>query len=110
MSRQTFQRQRDVFTVQAEGRLTKSEWPLTDFALQVAETGTVTSWTVILKGSLDGINFDTIVTHTKAANGSGHIIWPSGIRYPCFYVKAECTAIALGAGTGIISTWVGIEP
>lgn len=77
------------------------------FALQVVKTGTVTSWTIVLEGALDNSNFTTLLTHTNAAPGNGVLIFPAtGIVTPVLFVRARCTAITLGGGTNVISSWL----
>lgn len=78
------------------------------FALQVTETGTVTSWTVVLEGSIDGTTFTTILSHTKAGDGSGVTVWdPRAV--PCLYFRARCTALTLGAGTDVVARILGLN-
>jgi len=79
--------------------------PKQNFSLQVNQTGTVTSWTVVLEGSLDGTNFTTLITHTDA-DGSGTVKTASG--KPALYFRSRCSAITLGAGTNVIATILGM--
>lgn len=81
------------------------------FSLQVVQTGTVTSWTVVLEGSLNGTNYSTILTHTNAAPGSGGIVpavtAAAFTPFPVRYFRTRCSAITLGAGTNVIATCLG---
>jgi hypothetical protein len=73
------------------------------FGLQVKQTGTVTSWTVDLQVSLDGTNYVTVMSHTKAGDGDGAIIWTGAEPRPALYFRSNCSALTLGgggAGTG----------
>lgn len=88
----------ETFTAAATGTAV-SGLPAKYFALQVKATGTVTSWTVIAEGSLDGTNWTTIVTHTNAS-GDGAIVTNS-TAFPALYYRTRCTAIVLGSGTNI---------
>lgn len=81
---------------------------MSTFALQVKETGSVTSWTVVLEASLDGINFATILTHTKVDSGDGGIQFTGANRMPALYFRARCTAITLGSGTNVIVNILGL--
>lgn len=78
------------------------------FALQCAQTGTVTSWTVVLQVSLDGTNYSTILTHTKADDGDGVVIFTGPNRYPALYFRSNCTELTLGGGTNVVATIVGM--
>lgn len=98
----------DTFTTAANGTTVDvSAQGMCKFSLQVKQTGTVTSWTVVLEGSLDGTNFQTILTHTKANNLDGGIIGLGSSASPYLYFRSRCAAISLGGGTNIVVTIVG---
>lgn len=78
------------------------------FALQVVQTGTVTSWTVVVQVSVDGTNYVTILSHTKAGDGDAAIVFTGPNHYPALYFRASCTAITLGGGTNVVATVVGM--
>lgn len=78
------------------------------FGLQVKESGTVTSWTVEFQVSLNGTNFVTVMTHTKATNGNGAIAFTGVTKFPGKYFRSNCTALVLGGGTNIIATIIGM--
>ena len=60
------------------------------YTLSVRETGTVTSWTVVLQFSLDGLTFTTFLTHTKAGTGSGVAVFSAdAIPRPAKYIREE---------------------
>lgn len=104
----------DTFTAAANGTAIDlgAGTAYKSFALQVVQTGTVTSWTVVLEGSLDGTNFSTILTHTNAAPGSGGIVplttAAAFTPFPVRYYRSRCSAIVLGAGTNVIATILGV--
>lgn len=78
------------------------------FALQVTETGTVSAWTVTLEGSLDGTTYTTLLTHTKAGDGSGvTITQPQPL--PMRYFRSNCTALTLGGGTNVVARILGMN-
>ncbi len=79
-----------------------------NFSLQVKATGAVTSWSVSLEGSLDGVNFDQILTHTDLSPGDGKIRFDGTVASACPYFRVNCTALSLGAGTGIVCTALGL--
>lgn len=101
----------DTFTVAASGTtVDASANPLGRFGLQVKGTGAVpTSWTVILEGSLDNVNFTAILTHTNTTDTDGSAKWTGAQHAPCLYFRARCSAVVLGSATNIVATIVGIR-
>ncbi len=77
------------------------------FGIQCKQTGTVTSWTIVLEASLDGSNFFTLLTHTKVDNGDGAAVFTGTNVYPVLYFRSRCSAITLGGGTNVVATIVG---
>lgn len=99
----------DTFTTTANGTAVDvSTFPMKYFGLQCTETGTVSSWSVILEGSLDGTTYSTIMTHTKATDGSGATIW-NPVATPCRFFRSRCSAITLGGGTNVVARIVGMN-
>ena len=100
----------ETFTTAANGTAQDvSNQGFSSFALQVVQTGTVTSWTVVVQASLDGTNYATILSHTKAGDGDAAIVFSGPNRYPALYFRASCTAITLGGGTNVVATIVGVS-
>jgi hypothetical protein len=76
--------------------------PMSGFTLQVKEVGgTATSWVVKLMGSLDGVEFDTILTHTKADIGNGKPLFSGTNLYPALHYKIEVEELTLGTASSI---------
>lgn len=102
-----FIKQIDTFTGAGNGTtIDVSTNPFSKFTIVVSATGTITSWTVILEGSIDAINFTTIATHTNLIGNNISIF--SGVNLtPCLYFRTKCTALVLGIGTNIVSTVLG---
>lgn len=99
----------DTFTGTGAGTAVNSaDLGVSHYALQVKQTGTVTSWTVQLQVSLDGTNYATILTHTKAGDQDGGIVFSGPNRYPALYFRANVSALTLGGGTNVVATIVGI--
>lgn len=99
----------ETFTTTADGTAQDvSGQGFSRFAIQAKQTGTVTSWTVVVQVSLDGTNYVTILSHTKAGDGDGAIVFSGPNRYPALYFRASCTAITLGGGTNVVATVVGM--
>lgn len=71
------------------------------YTLQVVATGAVTIWDVRLEGSIDNINFVTILTHTNAT-GSGAAVTTT-TPYLARYIRTRCAGLTLGAGTNVIA-------
>lgn len=99
----------ETFTATADGTAQDvSAQGFSKFALQVVQTGTVTSWTVVVQASLDGTNYVTILSHTKAGDGDAAIVFSGPNQYPALYFRTSCTAITLGGGTNVVATVVGM--
>ena len=99
-----FSTRSDTYTAAASGTtvdLTSN--PLKDFAIQTVATGAVTSWTILLEGSLDGTNFFTILT---ASNVTPNIA-SGAAKWPVRYLRSRCSAIVLGGGTNVVATILG---
>lgn len=98
----------DTYTTTANGTAVDvSAQGLSHFGLQVKQTGTVTSWTVVLEASLDGTNYWPVLSHTKAGESDGGIVWTGAGYFPALYFRSRCTALTLGGGTNVIATIVG---
>lgn len=99
----------ETFTTTANGTTQDvSAQGFSRFSIQAKQTGTVTSWTVEVQVSLDGTNYATILSHTKAGDGDGGIVFSGPNQYPALYFRASCTAITLGGGTNVVVTIVGM--
>lgn len=109
----TFSTRTDTFTTASSGTAVDVHTnPMSSFALQVSATGSVTSWTVLLEGSLDNTNFDTLATHTNATPGNNKISLTYALAtlpIPVLYFRTRCSAISLGSGTNVIATILGIQ-
>lgn len=104
----TFGTRSDTFTATGSGTTVDSHLaPVKYFSLSVAETGTVTSWTVVLECSLDDTTFTTVLTHTNTS-GSGATVFGGTTAFPCLYFRSRASAITLGAGTNVIATILGM--
>lgn len=78
------------------------------FSIQVTMTGAVTSWTVVLEGSLDNTNFTTILSHTNVTPGDKLVLSTTNV-VPVLYFRARCAAIVLGGGTNVVVQILGIQ-
>jgi hypothetical protein len=86
------------------------------FSLQVVQTGTVTSWTVVVERSIDGTNYDAanpVLKHMKTADGTETVSGDKAIAststpYPTLYFRTRCTELTLGAGTNVVATVVAL--
>ncbi len=79
-----------------------SSKPVSTCSMQVDETGSVTSYTVELEGSLDGTDFTPIMTDTNTSPGSGVMMVSGAQQYPLQYFETNVTALTLGSGTNVI--------
>lgn len=82
--------------------------PMKYFGVQVVKVGAVTSWSVDLEGSLDGVVFTKFTTVTNSSPGDSKIQY---IPTPtlCAYFRANCTALTLGGGTSISTLILGSQ-
>lgn len=84
--------------VDANGR---AQVPLPDvfrtFSLEVATpSGAITSWSVNVEGSLDGVNWTSLVTHS--ANIGSTVF---AVDKPCNFMRANVTALSLGTAPSV---------
>ncbi len=85
--------------------------PVKNYSLQVrGSTGTVTSWTVALEVSIDGINFSPVVSHATA-DGDGVIktstAYPGG--FPATWMRIRTAAISTSAVKTLVITAIGSQ-
>ena len=98
----------DDFTEAGNGTIMDvSLHPMRQFTLLVKKTGAVTSWLVILEGSLDGVRFSQIAKHTDLI-GDGESVFSGTNLSSCLYFRTRCSAITLGAGTKITAIALGV--
>lgn len=96
----------DIFTSIGNGEIVNFlNIPLKEFALQVEATGIVTSWSVTLQISLDGVNFTDLMTHTELI-GSNIILYSSS-KTAATHFRLNCNKLNLGLGTNIKVTAIG---
>ena len=75
--------------------------PKKSFSLQVvAVGGSVTSWTVAVQASLDGVTYTTVLSHTQA-DGDAVTKFTGSSFYPARYFRANVTALTLNTATKI---------
>lgn len=104
---QGFFSQNDTFSGTGNGAtIDCSTSPCSNFSLLVNPTGAVTSWTVVLEGSIDGSHFTTILSQTSVI-GAGITVFSGSTTSPSFYFRARCSSLILGLGTNIVSTILG---
>ena len=74
-------------------------FPMKSFSMQVTGTGgTPTLWTAILEGSLDGTNFDTILTHTNVVGIN--VVMSTGSAFTTMrYIRPRVTVLTLGGAS-----------
>ena len=96
-----FSRRSDTFVALGNGVIITPIKPVVNFGIQVVGTGGVaTLWTALLEGSLDGVNFSTIIAHTQAI-GQGITLWgtlPSAINY----FRSRVSVLTLAPATDIV--------
>lgn len=104
-----FNTRADTFTSTTSGTTVDAHLaPVKYFTISAKATGAVTSWTIVLEGSLDNTNFTTLLTHTNVTPGDGSLITTGTSAIPMLYFRARCSAITLGGGTNVIATILGM--
>lgn len=100
----------DTFTVAGNGTVIDcSSEPFSNFSIQAQGTGaTPTLWTVVLEGTLDMVNYTTILTHTQAT-GNAVILFLGALPTPVLAFRARVVSVTLGAATNIVVTVLGIK-
>lgn len=99
----------EVFTaVSSGGILGKVGTFKQAFSLGVKADGAGASWTVILEGSLDGVNFTTILTHTDLDPGDGQLYYSGAADFPCIFHRVRVVALSLGSATKIDVNHLGV--
>ena len=69
------------------------------YSIQVAgDAVAATAWSVDLEGSLNGVNFDTILTHTTGT-GDGKVMYSGAEVYPAKYIRSNLASLTLGSAT-----------
>jgi hypothetical protein len=97
----------NTFTSTGTGTALTTSLSFDQYALQVQVTGTstLTLWNVVLEGSLDSVNFSTILTSTNLL-GQG-VVWGSSMVAPSLYIRSRVVSLTLGLATNIIVTILG---
>src|SRR5712692_3476309 len=91
----------DTYTGPASGVSVNVASGVKSFAIQVKSTGAVaTSWDLRLEGSLDGVNWSTILQHTNVT-GDGAVVWSGSALAPSLFYRSRAAGLVLGAATNI---------
>lgn len=102
----------DTFTGTGAGTIVgRTTNPVKTFALQVTGTGTqfgVTTWTVVLEGSLDGVTWTTICQHVYPTQSDGETVFLGATWCPSLYFRSNCTALVKGTATNIVAIILGL--
>jgi len=96
----------DTYVAAGNGVTVVSAAVYRSFGIQVKATGAVTSWDVRLEGSLNGVQFTTIIQHTNA-DGDGITKWNVNQSANANF-RSRCVAIVLGGGTNVVVTILGV--
>lgn len=97
----------NTYTAAGTGTALATSLSFDQYALQVQVVGTatLTTWNVVLEGSLDGVNFSTILTSTNLL-GQG-VIWGGAMVAPTLYIRSRVASLVLGSATNITVTILG---
>ncbi len=83
--------------------------PMKYYSLQVkGSTGTVQDWSATLQGSLDGLNFTTILTHAKAdLDGTTKV---QATTWPAQWLRLNISSITYGSSATKFNIYaVGVQ-
>ena len=97
----------DSYAATGVGVTVSCSAPVRDFSVCVKGTGAgATSWTVLVEGSNDGINWTTIISHTDS-DGDGKT--KVAVDFPVNFFRSHCSAVSLGSATAIVAQIVGMQ-
>lgn len=97
--------QRQEFTATGVGAVVELGDAARRYSLQViGDPVAATAWSVDLEGSLDGVHFDTILTHTTGT-GDGKIWWSGNQQFPALFMRAKVNTLTLGSASKLI-VWI----
>lgn len=78
--------------------------PMRTFGVQVSiPSGAITSWTVALEGSIDGVNWTALATHNA---NIGSTQWASD--KPVSFLRVNVSALTLGTAPSIVVGLVAV--
>lgn len=81
-------------------------YPVKFFAVQVSiPSGSITSWTVLLEGSVDNSNFTTLLTHNSTIGSTIFLTSAS----PVLFYRTRCTALSLNTAPSINAYCIGVQ-
>lgn len=100
------------FTVAGDGGGYGDIFPLStavkSYSVSVCgEGGSLSSWSVAIQGSLDGVHFTTFMTHDNGTTECNTISTTSSF-YPYTYIRAVCNSLDLGTATDALVSMVGL--
>ena len=101
----------DTFSTAATGTtIDASSQGMARFSLQVTQpTGsTLTSWEVVLEGSNDSTTFATLLTHTRATDGNGGIVFSGANHFPVMQFRSRCSSFVQSTTTSTSKIVVSI--
>lgn len=100
--------QRQEFTATGAGTPIEIGDASRSYSLQVVcEPVTATSWSVDLEVSLDGVNFQAVLTHTTGS-GDGGIETSGGVFAPCLFIRSNVKSLVLGSSLKIAVYILGV--
>lgn len=84
-----------------------SDAPMAIWSLQIKGVGAAaTLWEVNLEGSIDGVNFSTILSHTSLI-GDGINLFSGTTLFLAKYYRVNVATLTLGAATSITASVIG---
>lgn len=99
----------DSYTATATGvAIDVSSYPTKAYAIQVVSSGGVaTAWNAVLEGSVDGVNYTAILTHTNLT-GDGVVLYSGTNLSPAVSIRSRLVSITLGGATAVAVYIIGV--
>lgn len=99
----------DTFTAVGAGVTQLALSGVKSYSIQVKGTGgTPTAWNVRLEGSLNNVDFTTILTHNTAV-GNGVLLASTTALWPALFFRARVQSLTLGPATNIVVQILGMD-
>lgn len=100
-----------TFTAPGIGNLSDcSHNPAKSFSLTVRGVGAApTAWNVVLEGSLDNVNYTTMLTHVNTTEANGETKVSGATLFAVFYFRIRVVSLTLGGATGITVMSLGMQ-
>lgn len=66
------------------------------------------AWSLIVEGSIDGINWSQIFNHISGTNADGSIMFSGANDYPVNYIRMRMVSLTLGSASKVRVSLLGV--